>query len=226
VATHNRREPLSRDRVLATAMAIADADGLDAVSIRGLARALGVEPMSLYNYTSGRDELLDALVERVAELIELPPTEGDDWRGPVRASAISAYHVLRAHPWACQPLMSTPKPSRARLRLIDALLGRLEEAGLPGELMDLAYHALDSHILGFTLWEAGYSRGTVLSGEDLAAYLREIHIDDYPHLATHARWHLEPHSEEGRDEFEFGLDLILDGVERLRPRAPGATPPG
>src|SRR4051812_1028209 len=98
-------------------MAVADRDGLEALTIRGLARHLGVEPMSLYHYTPSRDELIVALVERVAEQIELPPESGD-WRTAIRSSAISAHDVLRAHPWACPLLMSTSHPSPARIRQI------------------------------------------------------------------------------------------------------------
>ena len=212
-----RRKSLSRDRVVATAMAIADARGLDAVTIRGTARELGVEPMSLYHWTTSRDDLVAAMVDRVAGLFDLASPEGD-WRAAVRASAISAHGVLREHPWACAPLMSAATPSFARLRHIDALLARLEDATLPAGLMDLAYHAIDSHILGFTLWEAGYASGALpQTREAMEAFLREIHIEQFPHLQAHALWHMRPREPGGPNAFEFGLDLILDGVERLRP---------
>jgi AcrR family transcriptional regulator len=211
-----RREPLSHDRVIAAAIAQADAAGLAAVTIRGLARELGVEPMSLYHWTPSRDHLVAAMVDRIAAEFALAG-EGD-WRSAVRASAISAHAVLREHPWACAPLMSAGSPSPARLRHIDALLARLEDADLPAGLMDVAYHAIDSHILGFTLWEAGYASGILPSTpEAVAAFLDAIHIERYPHLQAHARWHLEPHEPGNADAFEFGLDLILDGAERLRP---------
>ena len=186
MAERGRRKPLGVDRVVTTAMSIADASGLDAVTIRGVARELGVEPMSLYHWTASRDQLVGAMVDRVAGQFDLAPQDGD-WRPAVRASAISAHHVLRLHPWACAPLMSAAAPSPARLRHIDALLARLEDAALPPGLMDLAYHAIDSHILGFTLWEAGYSTGSLpQSREAMNAFLREIHIEQYPHLRAHA----------------------------------------
>src|SRR3954454_18193290 len=112
----------------------ADAAGLDGVTIRGLARDLSGEPMSLYHYVANRDELVDALVDRVAGAFALAPADGE-WRSAVRVSAISAHEVLRAHPWACVPLMSASRPSPARLRHIDALLARLEDSGLPAGLL-------------------------------------------------------------------------------------------
>lgn len=211
-----RREPLSRERVLAAATAIADRDGLEALTMRGLARTLGVEPMSLYHYATGRDEIVDAIVDRVVEEIALPAHEAD-WKAAIRASAISAHEVLRRHSWACNPLMSAPRISEARLRQIDALLARLAEAALPANLADLAYHALDSHILGFTLWQAGYTRGfEQLPEGGVEAFLQEIHIENYPHLGAHAAFHVQPRVAGGPTAFEFGLDLILDGVERMR----------
>lgn len=215
-----RREPLSRDRVLAAALAIADERGLEALTMRGLARALGVEPMSLYHYAASRDEIVGALVDRVVEQIELPmPDEG--WKAAIRSCAISAHRVLRRHPWACNPLMSGPRISPARLRMVDALLATFEAARLPPDLADLAYHAIDSHILGFTLWEAGYTRGMpALTGDDLTAFLERLGIDRYPHLKTHAEWHLGPHDGPRQDEFEFKLDLVLDGVDQMRDRTP------
>jgi AcrR family transcriptional regulator len=207
---------LSRERVLDAALTLADEQGLEALTIRGLARALGVEPMSLYHYAASRDEIVGAIVDRVVEQIELPPV-GSDWRAGIRACAISAYRVLREHPWACNLLMAGPRVSHARLRQIDALLERLEAADLPPELGDLAYHAIDSHILGFTLWEAGYGRGLPpRQGEELEAFLRDLHLERYPHLEAHAAWHAMPRTSAPRDEFEFKLDLILDGIERLR----------
>jgi AcrR family transcriptional regulator len=209
------REPLSRERVLGAALALADERGLEAVTIRGLARVLGVEPMSLYHYVTSRDEIVGAIVDRVVEEIDLP--RGDvGWRAAIREAAISAHQVLRQHAWACNPLMSAARVSEPRLRQIDALLAALERADLPPELADLAYHAIDSHILGFTLWEAGYSSGPALRGDDLKAFLERIQIQRYPHLEAHAAWHLQPRGAGQPNEFEFGLDLILDGVERIR----------
>ena len=227
-----RREPLSRERLIDAAMAIADQGGLDAVTIRGLARALHVEPMSLYHYAASRDEIVGWLVDRVVDQIELP-SAASTWRDGLRACAVSAHDVLRRHPWACNPLMAGPRISTPRLRMVDAMLATLGRANLPPELADLAYHAVDSHILGFTMWQAGYSSGMPLTSEELEGFMRAIQIERYPSLQAHAAWHLQEPAPVRVSEFEFKLDLILDGIERLRdtgwkpPRAePGAAPTG
>jgi AcrR family transcriptional regulator len=197
-------------------MDLADEGGIEAVTMRRLARALGVEAMSLYYYAANKDDILAGIVDLVVREIGLPAPDGD-WKAAIRASAISAHRVLRQHPWACNLLMSAPRVLPGRLRYIDALLGRLGEAGLPAELTDLAYHALDSHILGFTLWEAGYTSAFRGLPPDFATtFLRDLPMKDYPHLADHVAYHLRPPSASHKGEFEFVLDLVLDGLERAR----------
>jgi len=212
------RARLTRDRVLRAAMDLADEGGIEALTMRKLARALGVEAMSLYHHAANKDDILAGIVDLVVREIELPAREGH-WKAAIRASAISAHRVLRRHPWACNLLMSGPRVLPARLRHIDALLGRLGEAGLPAELTDLGYHALDAHILGFTLWEAGYTSGLKGMPSDLATVLRELHIEEYPSLLEHVAYHQRPPSADRKGEFVFGLDLILDGLERARDAA-------
>jgi AcrR family transcriptional regulator len=213
------RARLTRDRVLRAAMDLADEGGIEALTMRKLARALGVEAMSLYHHAANKDDILAGIVDLVVREIELPAREGH-WKAAIRASAISAHRVLRRHAWACNLLMSGPRVLPARLRHIDALLGRLGEAGLPDEVTDLAYHALDSHILGFTLWQAGYTSAFKDLPPDFATtFLRDLSIEDYPHLADHVAYHLRPPSANRKGEFEFGLDLILDGLERARDAA-------
>jgi len=210
------REPLTLDRVLATALAMADEGGIEALSMRRLAQALGVEAMSLYHYAASKDDILAGITEIVIRQIALPTPAGD-WKSAIRACAISAHEVLRRHAWACNLLMSADRILPSRLAMIDAILARLEDARLPGETLDLAYHAIDSHILGFTLWEAGYAMGmrTMPTG-DLDTIVQSIGLSPYPHLVAHAAWHLEPSRPGHRSAFEFGLDLILDGVEASR----------
>jgi AcrR family transcriptional regulator len=212
-ASDRSRTRLTLDRVLRAAMAMADEGGIEALTMRRLAKALGVEAMSLYHYAPSKDDILGGIVDLVVREIELPaPDLG--WKTAIRASAVSAHHVLRKHPWACNLLMSGPRISAARLRHIDALLARFAEAGLPDDLTDLAYHALDAHVLGFTLWEAGYTSGMKGMAPDLATVVRELHIEDYPSLLEHVAYHQRPRAPGQRGEFEFGLDLILDGLER------------
>jgi hypothetical protein len=130
---------------------------------------------------------------------------------------MSAHQVLLRHPWAASLVLSGAGVSPARLRYMNALLGSLREAGLSAEMTDHAYHALDSHIMGFTLWVVGMDLG---SDEDLAAlaanFLAELPRDELPHLAEHVEQHLKPRNPSDEGEFAFGLDLILDGLERLR----------
>jgi AcrR family transcriptional regulator len=209
-----RRPPLTRQRILGAALALADTDGLEAVTMRRLARALGFEAMSLYHYAPSRDDIVDGIVDLVLREIELPAPTGD-WRAAVRASAVSAHQVLRRHPWACNPLMSTPRLLPSRLRMIDALLGRLADANLPSDLADRAYHAIDSHILGFTLWEAGYSAALRdLPPDALEKVVERLGIEAYPHLMAHVAFHERPPEPDRKPAFEFGLDLILDSLER------------
>jgi AcrR family transcriptional regulator len=206
-----RRTPLSRERVLAVALGIADEGGIEALTMRRLASALGVEAMSLYHHARNKDDILDGITDLVVQQIELPRSDGD-WKAAIRATAISAHDVLRQHSWACDLLMSAPRILPSRLRMIDAILARLADAGLPGDATDLAYHALDSHILGFTLWEAGYTVGLKDAPSDFDAAVKAFGLEAYPHLMEHAAYHLRPPSGPRKGAFEFGLDLILDGL--------------
>jgi AcrR family transcriptional regulator len=214
-----RRAQLSRERILEAALALADADGLEALTMRRLARTLGFEAMSLYYYTPNKDDIVDGIVDLVVRQIELPSPTGD-WKAAIRASAVSAHQVLRRHPWACNPLMSRPRLLPSRLRLIDALLGRLADADLPSDLADRAYHALDSHILGFTLWEAGYSVALRdIPSDALAKVVKDLGVEAYPHLLGHVAFHERRPRPDQKPAFEFGLDLILDGLERTQDSA-------
>src|SRR2546427_11372695 len=135
-----RRVPLSKERVLRTAMALADHGGIDSLSMRKLAQELGVEAMSLYHYVSSKDDILDAIVEIVVAEIELP-SGGKDWRAAVRRSAISFHDALARHRWAANLLMAGAGVGTPRVRYMDALLGRLPEAGLPPHITHPAYPA-------------------------------------------------------------------------------------
>ncbi|HEU5142475.1 MAG TPA: TetR/AcrR family transcriptional regulator, partial [Solirubrobacterales bacterium] len=205
------RTPLSRERVLRTAMALADADGIERLSMRKLAGELGVEAMSLYHHVAGKDEILSGIVDLVLGEIELPAS-GADWKETIRRSAISAHAVFSRHPWACR-LVLTTGPSPARLRFMDSLLASLREGGFPPGLTYHGYHALDSHIMGFTLWQGNFP-----ASEDLAAlaadFLRDFPTEDYPDLAEHIEQHVGGSGHQGESDFEFVLDLILDGLER------------
>jgi AcrR family transcriptional regulator len=215
---HEPRLPLSRDRILAAALELADERGLDAVTMRELGRALGFEAMSLYNYVASKDDLLDGILDLVLAECEAPATDGD-WAESVRRSAISVHDALRGHPWAPGLLMGPTRVRTARLRYMDSLLGRLREAGFSADATYSAYHVLDGHIFGFAIWEASHTF-TPEQAEDIAeAVASTITPEAFTHLHEHARQHMTdgPHREVSA--FELGLDLILDGLEKLRAKS-------
>ncbi len=205
---------LSRERVLGAAIGIADREGIDALTMRRLAGELDAGAMSVYYHVANKDEILDGMLEMVVGEMELPP-QTPDWKAALKRAAISAHEVLMRHPWATALLLSRPVVSPTRFRQMDAILGCLRGAGFSAEQTDLAYHVLDSHIMGFTLWlvgiRAGLERlGLVTNAFDL------FDADALPHLAEHAREHLRERGPDEPGPFAFGLDLILDGLERER----------
>ncbi len=208
------RPRLSRDRVLRGAMAVADAGGIDALTIRSLAQSLGVKPMSVYYYVANKDEILDGIVDLVFSEIELPAADGD-WRTEIRRRAHSARRVLRTHPWAIGLMESRTSPGPATLRHHDAVLATLLAAGFSHELTAHSYALLDSYIYGFALQEVGLP----FEGPDTVADVAEPIMErfstgEYPHMVEMATdYYFRPGYDFG-DEFEWGLDLILDGVTR------------
>jgi AcrR family transcriptional regulator len=211
-ADARQRRPLSKERVLRTAMTLADDGGIDSLSMRKLAQKLAVEPMSLYFYVANKAQLLSGMADIVISEFELPESRGD-WRAEVRRSAVSAHDVLMRHPWACTLVMSTKTNAPARLRQMEWLLGHLRDAGFSAEMTHYAYHALDSHIIGSTLWESGFSANPDLLNV-AKSFVQRAH-DAFPRVAEHAEQHFAPRRNAVR-AFEFGLDLILDGLEKVR----------
>ena len=214
------RAPLSRDRVLRAAISIADEGGLESLSMRKLAQDLGVEAMSVYYYVANKDEILDGILNFVITEFELAEG-GPNWKAALRRSAISAHDVLMRHPWACNLMMSVKRVAPARLRYMESLLQRLREAGFSANMTHHAYHALDSHIIGSTLWEAGYSSNKDL--DEMAKKFVPTALREYPYLAEHAEQHVTRSKRKDVPEFEFGLDLILDGLEKMLAKAPKAV---
>ena len=209
-----KRTPLSRERVLRTAVAVADADGIGSLSMRQLGGMLGVEAMSLYNHVAGKDDLLDGMVDVVFSEIDLPPA-GTDWKLAMRQRAISARKVLSRHRWALGLMESRASPGPATLRHHDAVIGLLREGGFSIAMAAHAFSVLDSYIYGFALQEASLPFDTAEQTAELAqAILQQFPAGAYPHLAELTTEHvLQPGYDYG-NEFEFGLDLILDGLER------------
>ena len=200
--------------MLQAALRLVDARGIESLSMRRLAQELGVEAMSLYNHVANKEDILDGIVELVAEEIDLALDE-PDWKAAVRRRAISAHEVLSSRPWACSLWMSGHRLEGTRLRFADALLRGLREGGFSAELTYHGFHVLQSHVLGFTLQEQTLDLDADQLQELGATFLREFPADEYPDLAEHVRQHLAPRRAH-RGTFEFGLDLILDGLERLR----------
>ena len=209
------RVPLSRERVLEAAVRLADRAGIESLTMRKLAQELGVEAMTLYYYVAKKDDILSGIVDMVVREFELPsPTE--DWKPAIRQSAISAHDVLVLHPWAANLLLSGPIVSNARLRYMDSILGKLRHGGFSPEMTDHAYHALDSHVFGFTLWQVGIAAGMDQQTDSISTFLENLDVDAYPHLAEHVEQHLQERTADDESEFVFGLDLILDGLDRMR----------
>ena len=208
------RLPLTRERVLAAALALADRGGIESLSMRKLAQELGVEAMSLYHHVANKDDILDGLIDVVFAEIDLPTGE-DGWRAAMRQRAISAREALRRHPWATGLMDSRPTPGAANLRHHDAVLGVLRGAGFSVELAAHAYSLLDSYIYGFALQEASLPFHTSEEAAEVAqAMMAEFPASEYPHLTEIAVDHvLQPGYDYG-NEYLFGLDLILDGLER------------
>jgi AcrR family transcriptional regulator len=201
--------------VLSAALALADAGGIDSLTMRKLGQDLGVEAMSLYNHVANKDDIVDGITEMVLAEIEVP--SGPDWKSEIRRTAISSHEVFLRHRWACNLMMSRPRASTPRMLWMEAVLRTLREAGFSADMTHHAYHALDSHITGFTLWQVNMPFETKAELVDLAeGFLRQIPADEYPYVIEHAEQHLAPSSPDGATEFEFGLELILDGLERLR----------
>ena len=210
------RARLSRERVLRAAMAIADCGGLPGLTIRSLAEELGAKPMSVYYYVASKDELLDALVDVVFEEIELPDPDGD-WRAEMRRRALSARARLKQHRWAIGLLESRTSPGPATLRHHDRVLACLRGAGFSAELTAPTYALIDSYIYGFALQEASLPfDGPDTVGEIAEPIMALMATGEYPAMVEMATtYYLQP-GYDFADEFEFGLDLILDGLERRR----------
>jgi AcrR family transcriptional regulator len=206
--------PLSRQRVLDAAVALADQDGVGALSMRKLAQELGVEAMSLYHHVAGKDAILDGIVDVVFGEIELPSGDGG-WKAAMRRRAVSARAALRRHPWATALMESRTTPGPANLRHHDAVLGVLRNAGFSVALAAHAYSLLDAYIYGFALQESSLPFETPEETAEVAeSIMAGYPADAFPYLTEMAVEHvLQPGYDYG-NEYQFGLELILDGLER------------
>jgi AcrR family transcriptional regulator len=211
-----RRLPLSRERVLQTALKLADQGGLESLSMRKLGQDLGVEAMALYYHFASKDEVLDGIVDLVFSEVDLPSPDAD-WKAAMRRRAISLRDVLARHRWAIGMMESRRNPGPANLRHHDAVIGNLRAAGFDMEMVAHAYSLLDGYIYGFALTKMNLPFD---SGDDVAEMAQDMlepfPVNEYPNLVAFITEHAMRPGYDFGDEFEYGLDLILDGIERLR----------
>lgn len=221
------RPPLTRELVLRRAVGLADAGGLAALTMRSLAQALGVKPMSLYHHVANKDEILDGLVDIVFAEVDLPPDDGS-WRTVMERRAASLRSTLGRHPWAIGLLETRTAPGPATMQHHDAVLRVLRQAGFSIEGAGHAYALLDSFIYGFALQEAGLPVGTPDSDPEVVqAMARSFSPSDLPYLAETAMYRAMQPAYAFGNEFAFGLGVILDGLAALLERGqetPAAPP--
>jgi len=219
VQRKSRQVPLTRERVLDAAVRLAGEGGVESISMRKLGQALGVEAMSLYNHVANKDDVVAGIAERVAAEFESPSLD-EPWDISIRDAALSARAALRRHPWACSLMLTTAWGVPSRLRFMDGLLACLRTAGFSPDDTYHAYHVLDGHIFGFSLWLASHE--VVGSREELAAmaeqFRAEYRLDDYPDLSLHVEQHLADGPHQDVSAFELGLDLIIEGLRKVRAR--------
>jgi AcrR family transcriptional regulator len=211
------RVPLSKERVVAAAVALARRGGIEAVTMRRLADELGAGAMSLYHYVPNKDALLDGMVDVVFREIELPPTDLE-WRAAMRTRALSTREALNRHRWAVGLMESRRTPGPASARLHDAVLGCLREGGFSIELTVQAYSVLDAYIYGFALQETSVpfedaEGAAAVATEQVAEY---DGFADYPYLAEVVAGHVATVGYDFASAFEFGLNLVLDALEQRR----------
>ncbi|MEZ0233735.1 MAG: TetR/AcrR family transcriptional regulator [Actinomycetota bacterium] len=215
------RVPLTRERVLQTAVDLADQGGVEALSMRKLARALDVVPMALYRHIANKDELLGGLVDVVIGEID-PPLDGADWKTPMRERILSARRALMRHPWASRVMESRSTPTPVVLAYMDSMIGMLRTGGFSLDLTHHVLHAMGSRIFGFTQELFNDTTDTDPSAE---AAMWEAMAGTYPYIyeifttISHDDRSVVGAGCDDQFEFEFALDLMLDGIERLKERA-------
>ena len=217
--TAKQRTPLSRERVLRTAVALADERGTEELTMRKLAKELGVEAMSLYNHVAGKGDLLDGMIDLVFSEIE-PPAAGGDWKAELRKRAVSTREALLRHRWAVGQMEGRTSHGPSNLKVHNAVLGCLRSAGFSIEMTVHAMSMQDAYIYGFALQQTDMSSQTA---EDFAAVAQRQMVKyadalaEYPHLVEVVGGHVAKAGYDYDSEFLFGLDVMLDALERLLP---------
>jgi AcrR family transcriptional regulator len=220
-----RREPLTRERILRAAVALADEGGVESLSMRRLAQELGVVPMALYKHVANKDEMLDGIIDVVVAEID-PPIEGADWTTTMRERILSARRAFLRHPWASRVLESRGEPTPTVIAYLDSMMGVFLAGGFSVDLMHHAMHVMGSRILGFS--QELFDDAASMPAEEAAEVWSQM-ADVYPNIArlvpVAIGTHEGPVVGDGCDdqfEFEFALNLVLDGLERLREPEAGA----
>lgn len=217
------RAPLTRERILEAAVALADSGGVDSISMRRIAQELDVVPMALYKHVANKEELLGGMIDVVVSEVD-PPLEGVDWKTAMRERILSARRALLRHPWAAQVIESRSEPTPTVIAYLDSMMGIFLSGGFSIDLMHHAIHVMGSRILGFA--QELFDDTADMPEEEAKAMWAEL-AQVYPNLAALAGAYFEGQISHDRSsavsgacdtqfEFEFALDLILDGLERLR----------
>ena len=212
------RAPLTRDRVLSTAVGLADQEGIEALSMRKLAHALDVVPMALYRHVKDKDELLDGMLDVVVGEID-PPRSNVEWKTAIRERILSARRALLRHPWASRVMESRTEPTPPVLGYMDSMIGMFRSGGFTMDLTHHAMHVMGSRLMGFSQ-ELFNDRSDVDPDLEMETYAAMA--DTYPSIyelaltVSHDDSSVVGTGCDDQFEFEFGLDLVLDGLERLK----------
>lgn len=213
--TRKNRSPLTRERVLRAAIALADEGGIGALSMRRLGQRLGVEAMSLYNHVANKEDVLSGIVDIIVGDIDIIGS-GSSWKGSMRERAISMRKVFACHPWAVGLLEARRNLGPAALRYCDSVLGVLRKAGFSTVMAVRAFSVLDSYAYGYSIQEKSLSpRPVQEAARETEEFLRKVRADEYPHLVETAA-SVAASGFDYAKEFEIGLDLLLDALENWR----------
>jgi AcrR family transcriptional regulator len=220
------REPLTKERILRAAVALADEGGVESLSMRRIAQDLGVVPMALYKHVANKDEMLDGMVDVVVGEID-PPLEGADWNTAIRERVLSARRALLRHPWASRVIESRTSPTPTVIGYMDEMIGILRKGGFSVDLTHHSMHAMGSRALGFSqeLFD-----DTPEDPPEIQAIAAQQMADAYPYISemaaaiSHDDASVVGQGCDDQFEFEFALDLMLEGLERRRARAHLADP--
>jgi len=217
--TARAREPLTKERILRAAVALADEVGVESLSMRRLAQELGVVPMALYKHVANKDDLFDGMIDIVVGEID-PPIEGADWKRTMRERILSARRALLRHPWASSVLESRGEPTPTIIGYMDSMMGVFLDGGFSIDLMHHAMHVMGSRILGFS--QELFDDAASMPADEAAEMWTQM-AEYYPNIAKLVPVAIDTHEGpvvgggcDDQFEFEFALDLVLEGLERLR----------